>query len=78
MNKPAAMSGLTAPARLIAARLRNGRPAVLATRILAASALAGITLHSGAGPAPQVGALAGIITWLALTARGDIAPPPGR
>jgi hypothetical protein len=73
-----AVPALIRPARLMPARLRHGRPAVLAARILAAFALAGITLHSGAGPAPVTGTLTGIVTWLALTARGDVAPPPGR
>ena len=41
--------------------------------------------HSGArclalraGLAPIAGTLAGIALWLGLTARGDLAPPPGR
>ncbi len=74
-----AVPALIRPIRLMSARLRHGRPAVLAARILGAFvALAGITLHSGAGPAPVTGTLTGIVTWLALTARGDVAPPPGR
>lgn len=77
MNIPA-IPGLAGSARLLLARLRHGRPLVLATRILTGSALAGITLHTNAGPAPQAGVLAGIATWLALTVRPDIAPPPGR
>jgi hypothetical protein len=63
---------------LVPARLRHGRPLLLAARVLGASALAQITLHVGAGPAPDAGVLAGITTWLALTARADLAPPPGR
>ena len=78
MSKRPGFSGLAAPARLLLARLRHGRPLVLAARILAGSALAGITLHTSAGPAPRAGVLAGIAIWLALTTRGDIAPPPGR
>ena len=78
MNKRLDLSGLAASARLLLARLRHGRPLVLAARILAGLALAGITLHADAGPAPEAGVLAGIITWLALTARRDVAPPPGR
>ena len=65
-------------ARLMLARLRHGRPGRLATRILAAFAMAEITLHSGAGPAPVVGTLAGITAWFVITGRGDIAPPPER
>lgn len=61
-----------------AARLRHGRPGVLAARLAGAGILAEITLHSGAGPAPAAGTLTGIVTWLVLTARGDFAPPSGR
>ncbi len=63
---------------LVPARVRHGRPGVLAARILAAAVLALIAVHSGAGPAHIGGALAGIAVWLVLTARGDLAPPPGR
>ena len=77
MNIPA-IPGLAGSARRVLARLRHGRPVVLAARVLAGLALAAITLHTGAGPAPQIGVLAGIATWLVLTCRRDIAPPPGR
>lgn len=56
------------------ARVRYGRPAFLILRALTAFALAQATLHSGAGPAPIAGTLAGIATWLAITARADLAP----
>lgn len=61
-----------------AARVRRGRPLILAARLLAAALVAVIDLHSGAGPAPVAAVLAGIGIWVALTARGDLAPPPGR
>jgi hypothetical protein len=77
MNKPA-ITTLTGPARPVLARLRHGRPLVLAARILAAFALAEITLHTGAGLPAVAGTMAGIVTWLALTARSDFVPPPGR
>ena len=77
MNTPA-IPAITGSVRLLAARMRHGRPRVLAARLLAAFAMAEITLHSGAGPAPAAGVLTGIATWLALTMRGDLAPPPGR
>jgi hypothetical protein len=64
--------------RLLPAQVRHGRPAYLAARILTAAGLAEITLHSGAGPAPAAGVVTGIVIWLAITARGDLAPPPGR
>ena len=63
---------------LLPARIRHGRPGRLALRILAAAALALLVLHSGAGTPPIAGLLVGIATWLILTSRGDLAPPPGR
>jgi hypothetical protein len=63
---------------LIAARIWHGRPARLAARIVAAAALAIVAVHTGAGTPAVAGLIIGIGTWLALTARGDLAPPPGR
>jgi hypothetical protein len=63
-------------ARLIPARIRHGRPGRLTLRTTAALALAEGAAHSGAGPAPAAGALAGVATWHMLTARADLAPPP--
>jgi hypothetical protein len=63
---------------LVPARIRHGRPARLTLRTVAAAALAFLVLHSGAGTPPIAGLLTGIGTWLLLTARGDLAPPPGR
>jgi hypothetical protein len=73
----------TPPARLrgsvwLWARIRRGRRLRLALRVLAAVILAllALTLVPGqpAGPA----AVTGIIIWFLLTARADLAPPPGR
>ena len=63
---------------LIPARIRHGRAARLALRILAAAVLALLVLHSGAGTPPIAGLITGIVTWLVLTSRGVLAPPPGR
>jgi hypothetical protein len=71
-------SRITSAAGLAAARLRHGRPAVLAARLLAGLMLAEFALHSGAGLAAVAGSLAGIVTWLAFAVRGEFAPPPGR
>jgi hypothetical protein len=68
----------TAQVRLAAARIRHGRPLIMALRILAAALLAAAALHSGTGPAHIAPALTGIATWLALTIGADLAPPPGR
>jgi hypothetical protein len=63
---------------LIPARVRHGRPARLGLRIAAAAALGFLVLHAGAGTPAITGLLTGLATWLVLTARGDLAPPPGR
>ncbi len=63
---------------LAPARVRHGRPGILGLRVLGAALLAAVALHSGAGPAPVAGTLTGVAAWLLLTARGDLAPPPGR
>ena len=52
-----------------------GRPARLALRIAAAAALSiGVALIAGARPATPA-LITGVLTWLALTARYDLAPP---
>ena len=63
------------PLARLAARVRNGRPAVLTARLL-------IVVTVGAGSAALVGSapatpalITGAITWLLLTARADLAPP---
>jgi len=63
---------------MIPARIWHGRPGRLTLRILAAAILTLLVLHSGAGTPPIAGLLTGIATWLILTSRGDLAPPPGR
>jgi hypothetical protein len=67
-----------AAARLLA-RVRLGRPVRLALRIVVAVA-AGTAAVLAAGPHPAAPALVtGVATWLAVTARRDLAPPrPGR
>ena len=66
-------AGGRGPARLLA-RVRRGRPARLALRILAAVA-ASVIAVAAAGPHPAAPALVtGVATWLVLTARHDLAP----
>jgi hypothetical protein len=60
------------------ARIRYGRPGHLAARVLAAAAIAAAGWLSGAGAPAVAGIVALAVTWLALTIRGDLAPPPGR
>ena len=63
---------------LVPARVRHGRPLRLMFRILAAALLAVIAAQSGAGAPAAAGVVAGLAVWVALTGRGDLAPPPGR
>jgi hypothetical protein len=63
---------------LLAARLRHGRPWRLLARVLAAALLALAAVRSGAGAPATAATVTGLAIWLALTARGDLAPPPGR
>jgi len=56
-------------------RVRRGRPARLALRVAATVAVS-IAVALIAGPRPATPALiTGALTWLALTARHDLAPP---
>jgi len=57
------------------ARVRQGRPLLLALRLAAVAALSA-TVVAVAGSAPATPALiTGALTWLLLTARHDLAPP---
>ncbi len=73
---PARFSGLRpGSARRWAARVRAGRPGRLALRVLAAVAVSAAAV-AVAGPHPAAPALVtGAATWLACTARRDLAPP---
>jgi len=69
--------GLPGAAARLAGRARRGRPFRLALRILAAAA-ASTAAVAAAGPHPAAPALVtGVVTWLVLTARHDLAPPGG-
>jgi hypothetical protein len=63
---------------LLPARLRHGRLGRLLIRVLATVLLALAVLRSGAGGPAAAGVVTGLAVWLALTLRGDLAPPPGR
>jgi len=57
-------------------RVRHGRPARLALRLAVATAVSAVAV-AVAGWAPATPALiTGVLTWLLLTARHDLAPPP--
>jgi hypothetical protein len=66
------------PVALFPARIRHGRPARLLLRVLAAVTLAVATMHAGADGPATAAVVTGLGVWLGLTARGDLAPPPGR
>jgi hypothetical protein len=66
------------PVALLPARIRHGRPLRLLLRVLAAVLLAVVTVHAQAGGPATAAMVTGLGVWLALTARGDLAPPPGR
>jgi curved DNA-binding protein CbpA len=74
---PAAASPVAprwAPA-VLASRARRGRPAILALRVaIAAGISAAAFVIAGAQPAAG-GVTAGLLSWLLLTARHDLAPP---
>jgi hypothetical protein len=60
----------------LSARVRRGRPARLTLRLAVAAAVSA-TAVAVAGWAPATLALlTGVLTWLLLTARHDLTPPP--
>jgi hypothetical protein len=71
-------ASLLGMAALLPARIWHGRPRHLALRALvtASLSLAVVNLLAGEPSGPAV--VTGFITWFVLTARGDLAPPPGR
>ncbi len=72
---PVTWPGHLGPARLLS-RIRRGRPGRLALRVLIATALSAVAV-AVAGSQPATPALiTGALTWLLLTARHDLAPPP--
>jgi hypothetical protein len=63
---------------LAPARIWHGRPWRLALRVLAAVLVAVVAVRAGVGGPAAAGVVAGLVIWLGLTSRGDLAPPPGR
>jgi curved DNA-binding protein CbpA len=70
--RPRAGPGLAVLAR----RIRRGRPLVLALRVLAVAAVSVIAVAAAGWRPATPAVMAGAVTWLALTARRDLAPPP--
>ena len=61
---------------LLAIRIRRGRPLVLTARLLAVAALGAIAVAAAGWQPASLGIMAGALTWLTLTVRSDLAPPP--
>jgi hypothetical protein len=62
--------------RLVPARIRGGRPVVLAARVAAAAGLGAVAVTAAGWQPATPAIITGSLTWLILTARGDLAPPP--
>ncbi len=65
----------TRPEHGLAAWIRRGRPARLGGRVLAAAATGSLAVAAVGWQPAAVAVIAGAATWLALTCRGDLAPP---
>jgi curved DNA-binding protein CbpA len=63
---------------VLPARIRHGRPLRLAARALTAAAVALLVVAVIPGNPAVPAVAAGAFLWLAFTAPGDLAPPPGR
>ena len=79
-----ALAGLAGPEPVprqpgLAARVRGGRPGRLAARLLATAAASTLAVVAVGWTPAALGVIAGAVSWLVLTCRGDLAPPePGR
>jgi curved DNA-binding protein CbpA len=75
---PLPWRALLAAAAVLPARVRKGRPVRIAARavIAAAAGYAAVRLVPGTPSAPA--AVSGCFLWWLLSARADLAPPPGR
>jgi curved DNA-binding protein CbpA len=75
---PLPWHALAAAAAVLPARVVRGRPVRIVVRaaVAAAAAYAAVRLVPGTPSAPA--AVAGCVLWWLLSARADLAPPPGR
>ena len=71
-------AGIVRAALLLPARIRHGRPLRLLARAIVAAVLSLLVLRLVPGQPSGPAVVTGLITWFVLTARGDLAPPPGR
>jgi hypothetical protein len=70
--------GIVRTALLLPARIRHGRPLRLLTRAVVAAVLSLLVVGLLPGQPSGPAVVTGLVTWFLLTARGDLAPPPGR
>jgi hypothetical protein len=61
---------------LVAIRIRRGRPHALAARVLAAAGLSAVGVAAAGWQPASLAVITGAASWLILTGRGDMAPPP--
>ena len=71
-------AGIIRAALLVPARVRYGRPLRLLARAAVAAVLSLLVLHLIPGQPSGPAVVTGLITWLVLIGRGDLAPAPGR
>jgi hypothetical protein len=71
-------AGIMRTVRLAPARIRHGRPVRLLLRAIIVAVLSLLVLRLVRGQPSGPAVVTGLITWFVLTARGDLAPPPGR
>lgn len=65
-----------APRRVsLVTRIRHGRPLAFALRTVLVVAAAAVAVTAAGWQPATLGILAGLLTWLGLTGRGDLAPP---
>ena len=72
------MAGLLRAARLVPARIRHGRPWHFLLRALTTAVLSLLVVHLLPGQPSGPAIVTGLVIWFGFTARGDLAPPPGR
>jgi hypothetical protein len=73
---PLRLVAFTPGTLIMLTRIRRGRPLVLLARLGAAAAVCAVPVAVAGWQPASYAILAGILTWLAVTARSDLAPPP--
>jgi hypothetical protein len=66
----------TSRLRLLAARIRRGRPVVLAFRVAAAGVVSAVAVLAVGWQPASPAIIVGALTWLLRTGRSDLAAPP--